>query len=163
MKGMGMAEKKLTDAELRSYMDAESELWENDLYVHFGAFGFRDWTDVSLEGRRVYGVMFDMSVEPESPIDDLLSAVAAESFDAAILSVAEMLGCRPDALRCVVASWSEAPIDEAPTPPLADISALGSMIAAYLAWLDSGCEGDPPLRPTTASQQGPTRAGWRSA
>jgi hypothetical protein len=126
-------ERAMDDKELAGYVGSPS-LWGDDMHNHFDKFGRWDWVDVKAEGSRVYGLMFDCDVEDDSPIDDLISAVAAQAHDGAMCAVAACLGVPARALTLAVAEWSENQ-DQLP-PPVASMDAFVELIRDNQKWLD---------------------------
>jgi hypothetical protein len=123
----------MNDEELVGYVNSTS-LWGNDMHNHFEKFGRWDWCDVKAEGNRVYGLMFDCTVDDDSPIDDLISAVAAQAHDGAMCAVAACLGVPARTLHLAVAEWSEGQ-DSLP-PPVVSMEAFAELIRENQKWLD---------------------------
>lgn len=88
----------------------------DEIYEHFAKFGRWDYTEVSDEGRRLLAEIIDTEIEPDSPIDDVLSAMATQASDGAIAAVAAMLGVDASDLKYTVAHWLECQDD--PPPPI---------------------------------------------
>jgi hypothetical protein len=53
---------------------------------------FTNWTEIAIEGARLYGLMFEEKVEDWSPVDGVLSGIAAAAYNLAIAKVAKQLG-----------------------------------------------------------------------
>ena len=67
------------------------------IHAHFTAMEdrFQDWGDVADEGRRLWSMMFEETIESDSPLGDVLSGIAASGFALAIRQVAARLGVSP--------------------------------------------------------------------
>lgn len=96
----------MTDEELKAWETSETDI-NNDLHVHFAAWGRWDWCDIAEEGRRVGNVMFDECVEENSARDAVMSAAVAHADHMAYEAMAAALGVDAIDLRIVVADWSE--------------------------------------------------------
>lgn len=129
----------MKDQEISSYIESAT-LWADDMYNHFTQMDRWDWCEISDEGKRIYGLMFDVIVHDDSPVNDLISAVAAQASHGAIAAVAACLGVPADTLRHTVASWSEN--QDNPPPPVASIDAFAALIEENQKWLDDFKSGD---------------------
>ena len=94
-----------SDQELRDW--ETSEHIGDDLHHHFSAWGRWDWCDISDEAARVYGLMFDVKIENDSPVDAIFSAAVAHANNMAYEAVAASLGVKAEDLRITVSVWSE--------------------------------------------------------
>lgn len=77
------------------------------LHVYFEATKMRDWVDIANEARDLWKFLFKEEVEMYSPIDELLSAVAAQAAEGIYAAVASALDLNPKYLRYVIAPWEE--------------------------------------------------------
>ena len=126
----------MTNDELRSYIDSDDLRSTEAMHNHFTALDAWDWSDVREEGCRVYGLVFfddGASIESESPIDDIISAVAAQAYHGAFSAMACCLGVDAHVLRLAIAPWYE---DQKNPPESVGIAGLQSLIDAEKAWLD---------------------------
>lgn len=102
--------RELTDEELQNWqlIQRTGDIGDS-LHRHFIAKRGRlmEWTDVSCEGRRVWNIMFSEEVEELSPIDDVLSAIAAASWHAAFRLVAQALGQDEEVVAASVEEMAE--------------------------------------------------------
>lgn len=100
-------------------MSADTEMalldWENekrdvcdDLHIHFKASGLLKWTDVAIEARRLWGLMFGEDIDRDSAIAGILDASSAQAFFGGIAMVAEAIGVDAGLLESVVTEWIDA-------------------------------------------------------
>jgi hypothetical protein len=102
-----MTDPSLTETEkaILKWDDPEDTSDTCDLiHKHFEEHGgaFSDWTEVANEGVRLYGLMFEEDVESWSPLDGVLSGVAASAYCLAIAKVAKQLGVSELAVHCAL-------------------------------------------------------------
>lgn len=110
---MRMTNPPMSDDDLRGWeatFDSADKDFGDMLYSHFEAKGGLNWCDVVSEGLRVFNLMFTPNdgvgpVERDSPIDQLLCAIAAKSANSAFDAVAMALGVDPEALQYEVDDW----------------------------------------------------------
>jgi len=53
---------------------------------------FEDWGDVADEGLRLWNLMFEENVEPDSPAEGVLAGIAAAAYNLAIFQIAKQIG-----------------------------------------------------------------------
>lgn len=91
-----MSGKKLTDEELMGWLDREYSDHDEIFGGHFSAMadagGIKDWIDSGEEASRMFGVMWDMDVQKESPICVFFQEVSFSGADSVIRSLSEALG-----------------------------------------------------------------------
>lgn len=84
------------------------QVGDGDLHLHFEHdFAQWWWGDVAREGKRVYEETMNVAVEPESILDDILHAVAAQAASGAFSAVAAALGVEPKYLESALSDWYE--------------------------------------------------------
>jgi hypothetical protein len=83
------------------------------LHVYFEMAGPRHWCAVRDVARRVAVRMYEPEVlEEGSPIDDLLTATAAQAADGVWQTIAEAFGLNKEHVENVMAHWHEREQDE---------------------------------------------------
>jgi len=128
--------------ELKNWETTEEELGSL-LHEHFEDFGKWSWCEIAEEGRGVWNEMFNEDVQEDSPIDGIISAVAAQAGEAAFVAVATMLGVDVKGFRYLVDYWYEFQ-DNVP-PPLFIGTKLQDYIDRVNSYLgDNDNEADPP-------------------
>ena len=65
---------------------------DDDVYRYFEQFEREDWIEIGEEGSRQLGELYGCVVEKHSSADNLMSAIAACGWHAAVLQIAESLG-----------------------------------------------------------------------
>lgn len=92
--------------EIRNWETTDEDL-SDLLHRYFEKTGLRDWCDVAEEGRRLYAELFAIDVEKFSPMDDILSGVAAQASEGMCISMAAALGWDARILGLVLSHWNE--------------------------------------------------------
>ena len=96
--------KAKTEHELLAMRWADGDVDEGDaLHKHFEELQdsghLEDFVDIAKEGRRLWRRMFKEKIEPYSPADSVISAVAAAGYALAIEHVAQRLGVADSVVR----------------------------------------------------------------
>lgn len=99
--------------------------WEEDssydyvIYEHMEETNVTYWCDVVFEGHHVWELMFDEKIEHNSPIDAVLSGVAAQAARGVEIAIARMFGLKDlRAIGCVLAPYYEPDYDEEKPEPI---------------------------------------------
>jgi hypothetical protein len=121
---------------LANYSDSGAD--DNDLddvadtlYSHFTDFGRWDWCEIVDETRRVWNLMFDQTVEPDSPMDAVWAAAAAQASRGTLTAVAAALGVEPFALERALSPWLDH--QDSHPPPITAERLLGLCEEAVIA------------------------------
>jgi hypothetical protein len=90
------------------FVEGELVALDDALHTYFKKTNTRNWCDVHDEARRVAAHIFEPDVfEEDSPIDDLLSATAAQAADGVWQTFAEAFGLQQECVELVLATWNE--------------------------------------------------------
>ena len=106
--------------EIKNWDAEDADDTSDLLHRYFGATNLRDWCAVADEGLRVHKLMFNEEVQQYSPLDALISAVAAQSAHGVYAALAAALGLEVKYLQFVLASWDELEPHD-PDPPAISI------------------------------------------
>ncbi len=98
---------KKTEQAIENWETSDTDMLD-DICIHFDEVNVWDWCDVADEGLRIWNIAFpEWSAEPNSPVDAILTGVAATAAKGAYSFVAACLGVNARSLELVVAHWSE--------------------------------------------------------
>ena len=123
-----------TERALRNWEPNSKIALEEILHEHLQSLDQWDWCDISDEGNRAWEMALKIPVEEWSPIDGILSAVAAQASHGAFAAVAAALGVDARALENAIAPWYE---NQRDLPPPVGIAGLGEEISASEEYLRS--------------------------
>jgi hypothetical protein len=91
--------------ELKNWETDDSDETGNLLHRYFEATQLRDWCSLADEARVVYKLMFNDELEEGSPVDAIISGVAAQAAESVWRTVAEALGLDKDVLQSTLEPW----------------------------------------------------------
>ena len=96
---------KVTETLVLLWENQDSDLLSDSLVLHFKNHDRWFWRDVAEEGLRVYNMMFEENAEKCSPLDSLITNVAASAADGVFAAIAAAMGVRSSDLECAVSRW----------------------------------------------------------
>jgi len=89
----------------------------DDIHHYFENLNVHYWPDVADEARVLWKVMFGDELEDGSPIDAIITGVAAQAADGVWRAVARAFGLNATLVECALAHWyEEYPEHETPPP-----------------------------------------------
>lgn len=112
--------------ELKNWEADDSDDTGNLLHRYFNATPLRYWCEIANEARVVHEIMFNDELEDGSPLDAIISGVAAQAADGVWRTVADALGLNRHVLESALESWNIKDSQEYPPPLTAE-----GFLAAY--------------------------------
>ena len=111
--------------------DGDAEAFQ----AHFDRLAMRDTTALGREATRIMGVLRGEAIEDDSPVSELVSAVAKHADTMAYRAIGEALGLDPEALWGVIDTWQSLKVAGRNPAPI-DIAALADDVTAMKKYLD---------------------------
>jgi hypothetical protein len=96
---------KVTETLVLLWEDQDSDLLSDGLVLHFKNHDRWFWRDIAAEGLHVYNMMFEENAEKHSPLDSLLSSVAAAAAHGVFSAIAAAIGVKSSDVECAVSRW----------------------------------------------------------
>ena len=113
--------------EVKNWADEKADDTNNLMHRYFEAAQLRHWCEIANEAQHVYELMFNQELEEYSPLDALISGVAAQSADGVWHAVAEAFGLEKEYVHLTLAHYEELSPDDERIPPIT----VESFMAAY--------------------------------
>jgi len=104
--------------EVKNWADEKADDTNNLMHRYFEATQLRHWCEVANEAQHVYELMFGMELEEDSPLDALISGVAAQAADGVWHAVAEAFGLEKEYVHLTLAHYEELELGQDRIPPM---------------------------------------------
>jgi hypothetical protein len=96
---------KVTESLVSLWETQDPDLLFDGLALHFKNHGRWYWRDVADEGLRVCNMMFAADAEKHSPLDSLITNIAAAAAEGVFAAIAAAVGVKSSELECAVSRW----------------------------------------------------------